>query len=149
MRTFERLLLRLDQLPWAALLRLAVGYLVVPAWSGLTGARSSGWSLIPFFLGILIAFRLVPAGLRRLLPFGGSVQATWAERRQLAKRFDSYQWQKLFWIGLGLITYILLSSRQFAALWTLTFVCLVSGSLGLLIWRNRRAQLEKHRSTSA
>jgi hypothetical protein len=121
---------------------MTVGYLVVPAWSASTGGRSADWTVFPFFLAILVALRVVPAVLRKLLPFGGSVQAIWTERRQLAKRFDSYQWQKLFWIGLGLALYTLQSGRRFGALLTLMFICLLTGALGLLFWRHRAAQLK-------
>lgn len=121
--------------------RVALGYLVGPTWLWLTGAKRVAWSLFPFFLVVLLALRLVPAVLRRVIPFAASLQAVWAGRRRLAKRFDSYQWQKLFWFGLGLLLYAGTSPQRLAVLWDLTSVCLIAGGLGLLTWRYRESQL--------
>jgi hypothetical protein len=133
--TFDSILLRVDEFPGAAVFRAVLGYLVVPAWSALIDQSGRQWTLIPFFLGVLLAVRVVPVVLRRILPFSATVRQTWAERRQLTKRFDSYQWQKLLWIGLGLIAYMLVSGRPFASLILLTSFCLVAGASGLWIWR--------------
>jgi hypothetical protein len=127
---------------WAGAIQLTVGYLSVLAWSRLIAAQGPGWTLFVFFLFVLLALRLVPAVLRRLMPFSRSVQAKWAERRVLAKRFDSYQWQKLFWMGLGTALYVLQSGERLGALLTLMFICLSSGAVGLAIWRHRAAQME-------
>jgi hypothetical protein len=141
MRILERVLVRLDLPPWGGLFRVTVGYLTFPAWSRLTNNVSSDWTLFPFLLAVLGALRVISLVLRRLLPCSEPVQAVWAARRRLAKRFDSYQWRKLFWIGLGLALYALLSGQRSEGLVTLTFICLFSGSIGLGIWRHRRAQL--------
>ena len=37
--------------------------------------------------------------------FRRSEDNLWLERRNIAKQHDSYQWQKLFWIGLGMLPY--------------------------------------------
>jgi hypothetical protein len=121
---------------------MALGYLVMPIWSATVRAQTADWTLFPFFLVMLVSLRVVPALLRNLLSFEGSMQAIWAERRQLAKRFDSYQWQKLFWIGLGLALYAWQSGGRFRPLQVLTFICLLSGAIGLLTWRHRAVQLE-------
>jgi hypothetical protein len=63
------------------------------------------------------------------------VRAVWAERRQMAKRFDSYQWQKLLWIGIGLTLRLAWSDRRPAALLALAVACLGAGALGLATWR--------------
>lgn len=49
--------------------------------------------------------RLVPAVLRRIFPFSSEAKDLWFQRRNLGKRYDSYQWQKLFWLGLGMLPY--------------------------------------------
>ena len=133
----DRVLLRVDELPAAAVSRAVLGYLVVPAWSALIDQSSRQWTLIPFFLSVLVAVRVVPAVLRRILPFSATVRQTWTERRQLAKQFDSYQWQKILWIGLGLIAYMLVSGQRFASLILLSSFCLVAGAWGLWVWRRQ------------
>jgi hypothetical protein len=148
MKTLERILVRVDQAPADAILRLVVGYLIVPAWLAL-GSEQMGWALIPFFLSVLIALRVVPLVLRKCIPFSSSAQDVWYERRQLAKRFDSYQWQKLFWIGLGLLLYTFQSSRQSVPLLTVTFVSLLAGLLGQLVWRYRATQREDPSATGS
>jgi hypothetical protein len=145
----ERVLVRLDLPPWGGLCRVTVGYLTFPAWSKLTNNVSSDWTLFPFLLVVLAALRVIPLVMRRLLPWSESVQALWAERRRLAKRFDSYQWQKLFWIGLGLALYAWQLGQRSEALMTLTFICLLSGSIALGIWRRRWAQLGASRRVDA
>ena len=62
-----------------------------------------------FLLAGLFLLRLVPAALRRLLPFSTETQDVWRERRRLGKRYDSYQWRKLLWIGLGISLNVLFS----------------------------------------
>jgi hypothetical protein len=143
MAAFERAVVGLDQYPWFGLLRVVLGYAIVPTWMVLTSGNGSGWTLVPFVLGILVALRLVPAVLRKLLRFGRDAQRVWYERRQLAKRFDSYQWQKLFWVGLGMTAYVYSSSRRPSALMFITWATLLSGALGQLIWLRRSAQLRQ------
>jgi hypothetical protein len=41
--------------------------------------------------------------LRKVLPFSAEAKQIWSDRRQVAKLHDSYQWQKLFWVALGLL----------------------------------------------
>jgi hypothetical protein len=134
----------LDAAPIGVLIRIGLGYLVVPAWSSIIGAgrTAAGWSIIPFLFLVLAMVRLVPGLVRRLPLFSDAVRAIWAERRQLARKADSYQWQKLLWIGLGLLAYSLLSHRSFPALTALTCGCLVSGVLGLGFWRQRSLRLK-------
>ena len=140
MQTFERVLVALDRGAPGALYRVGVGFLMVPAWSRAIGKPESGWSLIVFFVGVLLGLRVVPAVLRKVLPFSAAVRTIWADRRQMAKRFDSYQWQKLFWIGIGLALFALQSGQRFPALLALTGTCLVTGAAGVLIWQYRVAR---------
>jgi len=137
MQTFERALVALDRGPIGALYRVGVGFLIVPAWSYVIGRPESGWSLIAFFVGVLLALRVIPAVLRKVLPFGTAVRTIWADRRQMAKRFDSYQWQKLFWIGIGMALHALQSRQHFPAALALAATCLVAGAFGVLVWRYR------------
>ena len=77
----------------------------------------------------------------RVIRFSDSALAEWAARRRLAKRFDSYQWQKLFWTALGLGLYALVTGYQSRAQLWLTLTCLVSGTLGVVIWSYRRREV--------
>ena len=140
-RSVELWLVRLTRSKGDAILRLLVGYVVVPIWLAVAVGRASEWTLIPWFLGVLAALRLAPVVLRRVIRFTDSARAEWATRRRLAKRFDSYQWQKLFWTGLGLGLYRFVSGYQSRAQLSLTLACLVSGTLGLVIWSYRRREV--------
>ena len=135
--THERVLVLIEQPPWSALYRMGVGFVMLPLFSRLSGQNASSWWLVVWFVGILFALRLIPAVLRKVLPFSGEVSAIWFGRRQLAKSFDSYQWQKLFWLGMGLAGYTVVS-KEFGGLGgVITGFCLISGGLGLLMWWRR------------
>jgi hypothetical protein len=133
----ERVLVRLDLPPWEWLFRVFAGYLIFPAWVRLADDRRSEWTLILFLPIVLVALKLVPLLSRRLLHVGESVEAVWAERRQLARRFDSYQWRKLFWIGLGMALFALHSRERSEVFLLLMSSCLLSGVVGIGIWHNK------------
>jgi hypothetical protein len=134
-RAYERILVLLDQFPFGAVYRIALGFLLVPLASTFPISVHPGLSLASWFLGVLLALRLVPVVFRRILPFSERVTAVWAARRQTAKRFDSYQWRKLVWFGVGLSAHAV-SSRQFSGPSAILAVfCVVGGALGVLAWR--------------
>jgi len=137
LHVFERALLSAEQFPWSALYRIAIGYSMLPLFSRLSAKDDVGWSLLLWFVALLFTLRVLPAVLRRLLPFSKQATAVWAERRVLAKRFDSYQWRKLFWFGVGLAAYVAASGHIGWPSVTLIGVCLGGGALGFLIWRRR------------
>jgi hypothetical protein len=119
-----------------------IGFLIVPAFSRSIGNRSSDWRLVPFFLMVLIAVRVVPAVVRHTVSFSSERQARWFRQRALAKRYDSYQWRKLFWFGLGLAAYVALFDRADTVAGLLSLTCVGAGALGLLAWR-RVAQMAR------
>ncbi len=140
MRSLERFLIGLDSWPWSAISRVGIGLGIPPVFRALSGGHDSVWSFLALFIGLLIGLRLFPVLLRLALPFSAETREIWAERRALGKRYDSYQWQKLFWIGLGLLPHVLFGkarTAEFAA----TIICLIGGSLGLLIWRKVNSAL--------
>jgi hypothetical protein len=137
------LLVAADAFPGTILLRAALGYLVVPAWSAVMGATASHWTLLPFFLAVLIAVRFAPVVIRRVVPFDKGALHIWLERRQVAKRYDSYQWQKLLWVALGLAAYIVQAGARFDALLMLTGFCFLSGASGFAIWEASRRRLNR------
>ncbi|MGE3876492.1 MAG: hypothetical protein AB7F74_26345 [Parvibaculaceae bacterium] len=141
MRSIEQILVDLDSGAWSRLSRVALGLGVVPAFRTLSGGNDSAWIFIVLFLGLLVALRVVPAVLRRALPFSAEAKAIWAERRNIAKQHDSYQWQKLFWIGLGLIPYAFLGGGLGHGQLIVTVICLIGGGAGLLLWHKSKPVL--------
>ena len=141
-RGMERLIVKLDERPWHAVYRVGIGFAVIPACLLLFGVEPSIGTLVVFFFGVLIAVRVLPAVIRRVLPFSASARAVWARRRELGKKYDSYQWQKLFWIGLGLALYALLSREDHSGARLLTMGCLVTGAAGVAAWYRRSATLK-------
>ena len=137
LRPFERLLAGADAPPWSAVLRIALGWAILPAFRFVAGPDGSARSLLLFFFGILILVRLVPAVLRKLLPFSTQVRTIWSERRMLAKRFDSYQWQKLFWIGAGWAGSAGFSGCLGNREGIMALTCVACGGAGLWIWMRR------------
>jgi hypothetical protein len=143
--TFEGLLQMLEKQPWSSLYRVAIGLAVPPTLVLLAGKGHSAGLLIPFFFAVLLGLRAVPVALRRLLPFSRELQEFWAERRFLAKRYDSYQWQKLFWIGLGLALATLVTDGFGSAGVTFSLSCVLAGALGQWKWRATGAGLKVSR----
>lgn len=139
MRSLERFLIGLDDWPWSAIWRVALGGSILPVFRAIAGGWDSIWTSLVLFLGLLIALRLAPVVLRRALPFSPEAKEIWKQRRFIAKRYDSYQWQKLFWIGLGLLPYAFIGSGLRNGEMMLVTICLMGGGLGLFIWRKIRA----------
>lgn len=126
----------LEAPPWLALYRLAIGFCLVPLGAWWHGGAGSGWHLLPVLLMVLLALRLVPALVRRLLPVSEDLRLHWARRRLLAKRFDSYQWRKLVWFGLGLAAYLAVVGQAPGVPTALAVACLIVGGFGTLRWRH-------------
>lgn len=139
----------MDHGVWSALFRILLGYSVPFSWSALstlTQGQHDSRTFVLFFLVVLMASRVIPAVLRKLLPFSWAAREAWAARRQLGKRYDSYQWQKLFWIGCGMGLYALSLPERWATLTAVVSVCLITGAAGLAVWSYRSVQI---RSASA
>jgi hypothetical protein len=136
----EKLLVGAGGAPWEAVYRVAVGFVTLPAASLVWGEIRSWWVLGTTLVGVLLMLRVVTFAIRRLVPFSGPAQHIWAQRRDLARCYDSYQWQKLFWIGLGLAAYSILFGQFRDPGIVVSVFCLLSGAAGLATWRsNRRA----------
>lgn len=150
-RPVERVLVGLDDGVVGAILRVALGYLTGMTWLQLAHWQAPGWTIVPLFLAVLTVVRVVPLVLRSIGRFSEPVRRVWTERRQMAKRYDSYQWQKLLWIGLGLMLHAP-SPRSAGALFALASVCVVAGVLGLAVWRangrGRRGSSGSHTTTN-
>src|SRR5436190_15309176 len=98
----EMILRRSQSSPWQAAYLSVIGFLLVPLvrWSRYDDGSVS--RLVVSLLATLVALRVVPAVFRKVVPFSADLQAEWFHRRRIAKRYDSYQWRKLLWIGVGL-----------------------------------------------
>ncbi len=118
---------------------MALGLAIPPAFRALPGADEHGWTFAALFLAILVLLRVFPAVLRHTLPFSVEATAIWAERRNIAKRYDSYQFQKLFWFGLGLLPYAAIGGGLRNGELTVTLICLTCGGAGLLLWQRTAA----------
>lgn len=134
----NRLLVALDEFPLGALYRMILGFFIIPLFSRWSGGNVSGGQFLMVFVGILLGLRLVPALFRHSLPFSKEVRTVWAEKRQLAKAYDSFQWRKVFWLGLGLSSYIGFARRSRPMELLVTLICLIGGAAGLLVWRRVR-----------
>jgi len=139
MTSLERYLLSLDGGVRAAISRMALGLAIPPVFSVISGGRDRAWISLILFAGLLLALRLIPAVLRRCLPFSREAKDIWAQRRNVARQHDSYQWQKLFWIGLGMLPYTAIGDGLGRGeLWVMS-TCLVGGCAGLLFWHGAGA----------
>lgn len=139
MRPIERYLVDLDSGPSSAVCRVTLGLCIPPVFRALSGAPDRFWIDLVLFLALLIGLRVIPAVLRKLLPFSAEAKKIWFDRRQIAKLHDSYQWQKLFWIGIGLLSYAAVGGGLRTGEIALAVICLAGGGAGLLIWRRINA----------
>ena len=135
MNSLERFLIHFDSGMTGAISRAVLGLVMLPVFRALSGGRDRIWITLALFLGLLMALRVVPAVLRHALPISDEAKKIWADRRNIAKQHDSYQWQKLFWIGLGLLSYAIMGGGFRNGELLVTFICLIGGGAGLLLWR--------------
>ena len=134
--TIARVLLNIDDGAFGTLYRVLIGFATLPAMSILLGNEGSDWRVVPFLLSILLLLRIVPAVIRKLVPFSGAIREVWAVRRRTAKRYDSYQWRKLTWIGVGLALYIAASGQFSPSRIVVCSTCLLAGIAGMVRWRS-------------
>lgn len=141
MQLLERFLIRLDSEPWSAVWRVVLGFAIAPVCRVISGSHDQVWVEIALFVALLIGLRVIPALVRAVLPFSVETKVVWFQRRQIAKLHDSYQWQKLFWIGLGLLAFDAVDGSLETGDLAITAFCLIGGAAGLLLWR-RKAGIE-------
>jgi hypothetical protein len=144
----DRLLLGIENIPWSILYRAAIGWSLMPVYDRLIGDIASV-KLVGFFFLVLVSLRIAPGLLRRVLPFSRAVKNEWAVRRAISKRYDSYQWQKLFGLGLGWLGYLLTSGTARNVPMILAAGCLVSGAIGLFFWYRTNKIIEAQAAVAA
>lgn len=142
--SLEKMILNLENAPWHGIYRTVIGFLILPLCHLLLG-QDLGHLAFWLFLAILIGLKIVPGLVRRLLPVSEAAQEIWAERRRLGKRYDSYQWKKLFWIGLGLAGYTVMFDDVAGFGGFLAAFCLISGGVGFLMWRRNLKEIPRKR----
>ena len=133
----DRLVLSLEAPPLDSLYRAVIGFLIMPAYLVVVGESADAWKLCLFFLALLVALRIGPGLIRRVIPFSRAVKAVWAERRTWGKIYDSYQWRKLFGLGLGWLIQLFLSDKTQGLPLLMASACLISGAIGLVCWTRR------------
>jgi hypothetical protein len=131
---FEHFLIHFDDTPWAQMWRVALGVLLPPIISVLASSNEAIGTYFVLFAAFLITLRLFPAVVRYTVPIGPQVKTAWKHRRFLAKEYDSYQWQKLFWFGLGMSFHLIAGRTLGKAGVMLMAFCLIGGGLGLVVW---------------
>jgi hypothetical protein len=135
MRPLEKFLLSIDNPPLNAVSRAILGFVLGSVFRAFSGHPDESWIVVGMFFGSLLALRIGPAVARRVLPFSPEARHLWAERRSLSKQYDSYQWQKLFWIGLGMLPYSVIDGGPRIGALAVTAFCLIGGCAGLVVWR--------------
>ena len=140
MKLTEELLLQLETSPWDVIYRAIIGFFALAVFARVKGESGPEWLLIAWLLCVLAALRVGLSITRRIFPFSDATKRTWARRRGLTKLYDSYQWQKLRGIGLGLLLYVVVT-RQPSIRWIVTAVaCLVVGLIASVRW----SRLQRH-----
>ena len=135
--THERFIALLDGHQGNAIYRVGLGYLIPLLYYSIASEEDSGWFFVLWFLCVLIALRVLPAVFRKVLSFTREIEAIWSQRRRAAKRYDSYQWRKLFWFGLGMACYVAVSGDGGGIVGALSAFCTIGGGVGFICWRNR------------
>lgn len=128
---------KLTQPPWFALYLVPAGFTVFAVFDRAFGVTGSPWALAAVFFGVLLTLRFGTAIVRRFLPVSRAVKRAWFETRLLAKRHDCYQWQKLLWVGLGILLYAGLHAGGHPAPVVLGVACLAAGGAATARWRSR------------
>jgi hypothetical protein len=130
----DKFFLSLDEGPSGALYRLLIGFAILPAMHHLRSSSGSDWCLVPSLLSALLLLRVGLAVVRKVAPFSAELQEAWSVRRRTAKRYDSYQWRKLTWVGGGLACYIVGFGFYRPVPIALSLFCLAIGASAMVRW---------------
>ena len=143
------LLIKLDEFPVGALIRLAIGYAIAPFGEFLAEPDGIGWRVLPLFVAVLVMMRVLPGLLRKVVTFPPEATAVWVQRRQLAKRFDSYQWRKVLWFGIGMAASAAITEGVEPWTVVLTAASVGAGLLGEITWQARARAVSVAKPTQA
>jgi len=146
LRPVEELMISLTTQPWCAIYLVPTGFVVFPIFCLLFGETGAVWELATVFCGVLLVVRFGTAIVRRFLPISDNVRQGWYRNRVIAKRYDSYQWQKLFWVGLGIFAYAVGWGGLRPAPMALAAACMIVGGIAAAVWRKTRLTIEESSS---
>ena len=135
--TRDRLLLSIEEFPLNILYRAAIGFSLLPIYLWCLGRLhlvDSTSLLLLFVAVVLVALRIVPGLLRRLVPASREVRNVWAERRHFAQAFDSFQWRKLLGLGLGWLAQLSFTHNTRVDALALAISFVLAGCAGQLVW---------------
>jgi hypothetical protein len=130
----EKLLMQFDVGPLGAAWRVGLGFLLLPALQRLAPDAGAGRGVVAL-LATLFCVKVFAAVARRLVGASAAVRDRWTFRRALAARYDSYQWRKLTWIGLGMLAACWARATTLPVACGLGAACLLSGLAGEVAWR--------------
>jgi hypothetical protein len=134
--------------PGPCVLRVLLGFVFLYVTAPFRASdRWSFWALVALLLATLLALRAALVCVRALLPFSRHLQEAWFRERQQGKRFDSYQWSKLFWIGLGMAAYLAGEARAQPNELALVVTCIAAGATGMLFWHRVQARSRRERTS--
>jgi hypothetical protein len=130
----DKVLINLDIGAPGALLRVVLGLLLVPALDAVH-ADAGLWLTSAWLLAALFGIKVVAAAARKALPASALVRSHWEWRRNLARYYDSYQWRKLLWLGVGIMIGGAMGWPGTETQWLLGVVCFASGAVAEILWR--------------
>ena len=141
----DKVLINFDVGVPGAVLRIALGFLLVPALHVLRPTPGPS-AVAVSLLAMLFAVKVAAAVGRRVVPATDVVRSHWEWRRNLARYHDSYQWRKLLWIGIGLIMGAALWVPGTRIQWLLGATCVLAGGAAEVVWRRQRLSLAPPRA---
>src|SRR5262245_24240816 len=98
------------------------------------GVNGPAWGTVLVILVLLSGLRFGTAVVRRAMPVSREVKSAWLQTRMLAKRCDSFQWQKLLWLGAGMLAWMGIQGTIQSGPLAVALVCVASGVVGLVFW---------------
>jgi hypothetical protein len=141
MRTgLDKVYVNLDTGVPGALLRVVLGILFVRA-VALVSPLAGPWTMSAYLLSMLLAIKVFAAVSRKVVPVSTLVRSHWEWRRNLARYYDSYQWRKLLWFGIGIIVGDAPHGPETTAQWILGLACVAAGAVAEIVWRGHHLRI--------
>lgn len=135
----EQFILQLDVGVFGAAYRTVFGFMLLPVYEFLVGPGGPVYAFVAFLLMALFLLKLSISILRKPVRMSPVLREALDVRRRTAKYYDSFQWRKLLWIGIGLTAYILLMGPYPIGYLLVAFFCIAGGAAGTVIWRRIEA----------
>ena len=117
-----------------ALLRIILGILLVLVVGDLSPAASP-WTMTAYLLVLLFAIKVFASVARKAVAPSSLVRSHWEWRRNLARYYDSFQWRKLLWFGIGILLAGALRWPETRTEWIVGLSCVVAGAAAEVFWR--------------